>query len=337
MIEGILTAANPTFDSVSIFPATVALLEGLSANAAVRALGVTIVDGRLAERLARGTNVRGLAPGVSSTSKPCGWEVLLRMPPVASTDERTVATRDDGVAREADRTDAVRAVAVEARDARGRATLPTPAVPAEATGADARGVGSAVLVRPVSETRGLGSVLFAAVGVFMLGDEPMDVGVDAVLVRPGVVDPRAGSGGIGCAWMMADAARESRRRAGPETGGRVVVNVLLRLLRMGVLASTGVSMLDEVADRVAVEAKPLEALPERGSIVSCLTVAIPEARGLISLDVAVGVTRDGRGAIRDTGFVTAAEAAEGRVTVDDPVRLTTPALPGVLSTICLPS
>lgn len=75
-----------------------------------------------------------------------------------------------------------------------------------------------------------------------------------------------------------------------------------------------------------------EALPERGSA----GMAIPEARGLSSLDVAVGVTSDGRGTTRETGLAMVAEVTDTRVTVDDPV-LRTVVLLGVLSAASLSS
>ena len=109
------------------------------------------------------------------------------------------------------------------------------AVPLEAVeGAEARGVGSTPLVRPVNDALGFGIVRIVVVGVFMLGEVPV-FGVETVLVRPGVAGPS--EGGIGCAWTMAEAARDSLRRAGPETGGRELVKVLFRRDRMGVFAS----------------------------------------------------------------------------------------------------
>ncbi len=132
---------------------------------------------------------------------------------VASADERTVATRDEGVAREADRTVDVRAVADEARDARGRATLATLAVaasPAEATGADARGVGSAVLLDRSAKFalwEGSLSLLWGLHAGRRTGGGRRRCSPGA----PGVVEPRGGRGGIGCACAMAEAARDSRR------------------------------------------------------------------------------------------------------------------------------
>lgn len=268
---------------------------------------------------------------------------------------REVAVCAVGVAREAERDAAVRAlgvrvsatdgraeaVAVEVRGARGRGIAPTPVGPAVA-GAEARGVGSTPLVRPVNEVRGFGMVLEAAVGVFMPGEVPAVVlGVDAVRVRPGVAGPREGRGGIGWACTTAAAARDSRRRAGPDTGGRVLVNVLLRLLRIGVLASlpgsTLLSCAVEDVDGVGWDESPLEALPDRERAGSGLTVAAPEARGWSSLGPAVGVTSEVRGAMREAGFVTVEGAAEVRVTVDMPVLAEATPRMGVFSTACLPS
>ena len=272
---------------------------------------------------------------------------------VASTDEvRDVAARAVGVASDADRivdvcgagvfivaaeeldsvvrVDGVAAEDDEVREAHGRGFAPIAQAEVEA-----RGVGSTLVVLPVKDDRGFGMVLAAAVGVFILEEVPTGaVAAGAVRLRPGVVGPREGRGGTGCVCRVAAvvATRDSLRRAGPETGGRELVNVLLRRLRIGVLISLAASSPDvcviaadeEVAALCAGderEDRPADALPERvspaaRSTMGLLAAGTTEARGLSSLDPAVGVTREGRGTIRDTGLVTVEVAAVGPLTVD---------------------
>lgn len=275
-----------------------------------------------------------------------------------------MAARGVGVVMEADRTVGARALGVrvgraddetvgragtpvallEVSEARGRGMDPTgPELDVAMEEVEARGVGSMPLVRPVNDALGFGMVRVAAVGVF-IGEAA--AGADAVLLRPGVAGPREGSAGIGCAWMIAAATRDSRRRAGPETGGRELVKVLLRRLRVGIFSSLAASEVsgwasDEEARGVYVgiarEERPAEALPDRDKTGSGLAAAIAEERGLSNFDPAVGVTRDGRGAKREIGFVTVDEPAEGRVTVDVAALAEAICLLGVFSATCLPS
>lgn len=202
--------------------------------------------------------------------------------------ERVVAVRPDGVrvvavvvAR------AVRdaaGVVVEVSEARGRGIERVLAV----AGAEARGAAFTALFRPVSEVLGFEMVLdVGAVGVLVPG-EVFATGVEVARMRPGVAGPRDGSDGMGCACTTAAAASDSLRRAGPDTGGRVLVNVLLRLLRMGVLTSLTKSLpsncADEEEEQEMAEAdvadKPLDALPERDRAGSAVTIVdTADARG----------------------------------------------------------
>ena len=276
--------------------------------------------------------------GVASI--PEAREVAVRAVGVASEAERAVGTRAPGVRVEtADEDNVAReltpGVAADVSDARGRGIDPiADALPAAET--PARGVGSTPLVRPVSEALGFGIArVAAAVGV--LSGEPPTLAADAVLVLPGVAGASDGNAGMGWAWMIAAAARDSRRRAGPETGGRELVNVLLRRLRMGVFSSLPTSAASDGAVGVGVgmvrDERPAEALPDRGTTAS----GFADPRDWSSRDPAVGVTSDRRGATRETGFTPVLAPAEGRVTVDVPVRAAATGRLGVLSTLGLPS
>lgn len=126
---------------------------------------------------------------------------------VTSEADRIAGARADGVltADNADEESVVRGAvaAEEVKEARGRGIVPVAAETVEPAVA-ALGVGRTPAVLPVRDVLGLGIDL-VAVGVFIDGGVPalaadrtlfgVPVPGDTILERPGVTDPREGSGG----------------------------------------------------------------------------------------------------------------------------------------------
>ena len=296
--------------------------------------------------LARGTSVLALAPraaGVASpvASSPCGCDALFRMPPsgVASACTLRAAARAEGVTSEADRICPARGAGVLASSACAGPSDMRPVNEARGLGIDPATLGAADArgVAPVSDGRGL-AMRAVAVGVLSEGELDATLATVAGRERPGVVATSEGTGGSGCGTgTPAAAASDSLRRAGPETGGRELVKVLLRRLRMGVFASLpgssalppGIEARVDVVERAGeLSDATEEALPDRIMRASPSVtglIATADVRGLARREAAAGVVSEARGVALAAGTGGAALLAAAVVGVRPTKRL------GVLS------